>query len=146
VNAVLQRVEDLGLNGNRLRAQAEFAAVQVSEVTIEKATQFGVSGLRFATYGFRPQNKNQDYHKRKLRRPESAASGSGAPSSLCRKARGGHRVDAKALSMPSNMAVTEANLRNLGIVCIWALLGLTLTAPFVFGFAAELGQALAVAG
>jgi len=38
------------------------------------------------------------------------------------------------------------NPRDLGIVCIWTLLGLVLTALFAVGPAAALGQALALAG
>jgi hypothetical protein len=72
--------------------------------------------------------------------------GSAASFALRRQREGGNGVDAKEPSMPTKISLTSADVRDLGVVGIWTFIGLTLTAFFVFGFAVELGQALAITG
>lgn len=48
--------------------------------------------------------------------------------------------------MPTNIAAPSANPRDLGVVCVWTLVGLMLTALFTIGLAAQLGQAFAELG
>lgn len=48
--------------------------------------------------------------------------------------------------MPTNIAAPSANPRDLGIVCVWTVVGLMLTAFFTVELAAQLGQAFAELG
>jgi hypothetical protein len=48
--------------------------------------------------------------------------------------------------MPTNIAVPSANAHDLGIVCVWTVVGLMLTTFFTVGLAAQLGQAFADVG
>lgn len=48
--------------------------------------------------------------------------------------------------MPTNIAAPSACARDVGVVCVWAVVGLMLTAFFTVGLAAQFGQAFAELG
>jgi hypothetical protein len=48
--------------------------------------------------------------------------------------------------MLANILARSASARDLGVVCLWSLVGLLVTALFTIGLAAQLGQAFAELG